>query len=537
MKAAAVCDPAGVWEQYQRGITQKNEIGLFDRVRENEGFYLGDQWEGVNAPGLEKPVLNFIGRVVDYQTAMLSSETIATSVSLFNRPEDEETQMLTRILSGQIDQFAEDTDLSGLCKDLLRSAAVDGDCCLHLYLDADAPTGQAAEGLVKCEEIENTSVTFGNPQSANVEKQPYLILASRRLCEDVREEAAANGMSEDEAMHISPDSEETAGESKPGDDGMVTVLTKYWRADDGIHAVRTTKTHTIRQDCALGYRRYPVAWMNWTSVRGSAYGRAAVTGLIPNQIAVNKMYAMGIKQQRENAFRKILYNRNVFPNGWSNKIGAIGVTGDPREAVNAVSVSADIPESLIGFSNALMTNTRDLMGASDSALGNVKPDNTSAIIVTQEATAVPLEKKRRSFYSFLEDVIRSALDIMAADYGVREVMIEDDLGNQSTAEFDFRRIRDMILKLKIDVGQTAFWDEDQQVQTIDNLYRSGVITDKILYLEQIPDSKLKHKNRLIAKIRQQELAAQQAAQAAAAAQAGPAELAGGIADAVPGMQS
>ncbi|MFQ7004766.1 MAG: hypothetical protein ACLRRT_14530 [Ruthenibacterium lactatiformans] len=41
--------------------------------------------------------------------------------------------------------------------------------------------------------------------------------------------------------------------------------------------------------------------------------------------------------------------------------------------------------------------TRDTMGASDAALGNVTPDNTSAIIAVQKATSMPLELQRQDF--------------------------------------------------------------------------------------------------------------------------------------------
>jgi len=501
MSKARISDPTGVYEQYQRGVNQKQEIGLFDTVRENEGMYLGDQWNGVNAPGLEKPVLNFIGRVVDYQVAMLASKAISASVSVFNAVEDDTTKQTMSIIAAQIDQFIEDNDLSGLSKDFLRDAAVCGDCCAHLWFDAAAPTGQTAEGLVKCEIVENTAVVFANPQSADVQSQAYIILMARRPVDEVRQAAIDNGMDEDTAEQIKPDSSNDDMREFVGDDDMVTVYTKYWREEGTVRYCKVTHTETIKETTDTGYKRYPIAWMRWKAVRGSCHGRAAVTGLIPNQIAINKMYAMGIKQQRENAFRKILFDRAKFPNGWSNKIGAVGVNGDPREAATSVSTSADIPESLIPFASSLMTNTRDLMGASDAALGNVNPDNTSAIIVTQEATAVPLESVRRAYYVFVEDVIRNALDIISTDYGVREVVVTDALGKQSMAVYDFAHVRDMILRLKIDIGQTSFWDADQQVQTIDNLFSAGIIRDPIIYLEQIPENKLKNKNRLIAQLK------------------------------------
>ncbi|MFR1356156.1 MAG: hypothetical protein ACLSBB_02370 [Ruthenibacterium lactatiformans] len=68
--------------------------------------------------------------------------------------------------------------------------------------------------------------------------------------------------------------------------------------------------------------------------------------------------------------------------------------------------------------------TRDTMGASDAALGNVTPDNTSAIIAVQKATSMPLELQRQDFYCFVEDSVRIWMDMMAQNYGVRMVRMK-----------------------------------------------------------------------------------------------------------------
>jgi len=51
--------------------------------------------------------------------------------------------------------------------------------------------------------------------------------------------------------------------------------------------------------------------------------------------------------------------------------------------------------------------SRDMMGASDAALGNVKPENTSAILAVQKASSAPLELQRLAFYQFVEDAFRA----------------------------------------------------------------------------------------------------------------------------------
>jgi len=55
------------------GQTYNTGIDLYETVKQNENFYIGRQWEDVVAPDLEKPVLNFLKRVMTYFVAMICS--------------------------------------------------------------------------------------------------------------------------------------------------------------------------------------------------------------------------------------------------------------------------------------------------------------------------------------------------------------------------------------------------------------------------------------------------------------------------------
>lgn len=56
------------WSQYEAGKDYKRRIGLYETVRQNERFYRGDQWYGIAASNLPKPVFNIVRRVTDYLT-------------------------------------------------------------------------------------------------------------------------------------------------------------------------------------------------------------------------------------------------------------------------------------------------------------------------------------------------------------------------------------------------------------------------------------------------------------------------------------
>ena len=52
-----------VWQEYQKDVSFKEELNLFEKTKQHHNFFLGRQCEGLNAPDLEKPVLNFVKRV------------------------------------------------------------------------------------------------------------------------------------------------------------------------------------------------------------------------------------------------------------------------------------------------------------------------------------------------------------------------------------------------------------------------------------------------------------------------------------------
>lgn len=70
-----------VFGELEKGIAFNNQINLYDTVENNENFYIGKQWEGVQSNGLPTPVFNFIKRVVMYLVASTSTDNLKISAS------------------------------------------------------------------------------------------------------------------------------------------------------------------------------------------------------------------------------------------------------------------------------------------------------------------------------------------------------------------------------------------------------------------------------------------------------------------------
>lgn len=494
MKKQSRLTPESIYEEYCRGVAYNQSIDLYEKVRRNENFFIGNQWEGVDAPDLDKPVFNILKRVCNMFVSQLVSDDITASVSTFTDKSGSEEAM--RIVGDELKRAIEYSRAKQKNRKALRDACIDGDGCVYAYFDAEEKTGQAARGLLKLETVDNTNVIFANTASADVQSQGHIILVLRQMLEEVIEEARRNGIDEKTISLIRADSESELDDER---DDAVSVFIRFWKQDGKVWCAKCTRDAYIKEPFDTGLVLYPVAFMNWEGVKNSYHGQAAVTELIPNQIFVNKCYAMGMDYVKKLAFPKLIYDKNRFPNGFSNKIGeAIRVEGGVTDAVATAFKMPDMSGAVMELVEKTMAYTKEYMGASDAMLGNIRPDNAAAIVAVQKATSAPLELVKQSFYQFVEDYTRIFVDIMRAYYGVRDVEGKD--GEMTV--FDFASLAEYDLNLEVNVGASAYWSEIMQVQTADNLYSGGIITDPEIYLDSIPDGYVKNKQNIVKALRE-----------------------------------
>ncbi len=297
-----------------------------------------------------------------------------------------------------------------------------------------------------------------------------------------------------------------------------------------VYATKATRTGVIYEDVDTGLSLYPVAWGNWEKQRGQYHGRALVTGLIPNQIFINSMFATAMRHMQLMAFPKTVYNADLISR-WSNEVGqAVAVHGlQPGQGIAQVAANlqpAEMSNQIFTLIDKAMAYTKECLGATDAQMGNVKPDNTSALMVLQTNSEVPLENIRAGLYEWVEDIGAILPDMMGTYYGRRPIVVEQEVeelvtegkngvqfdpetGRMATRkvrrkmvkEFDFSQLKHISLNLRIDVGATTYFSEIAMTQTLDNLRRDGTL-DVIQYLERIPDKLIPRKQELLEQVKQ-----------------------------------
>lgn len=507
--------PEQVQAEYQKMLGYNTAVNLDETVRANENFFIGKQWEGVDAKGLPTPVYNFLKQVVLFSVANITTDNIkmqATPLACERTPED--VERVAEIVNKEFDRLFEFNRVPNLVREYMRNAAVDGDSCLFTFWDDTVDAGFGLRGGIRTEIVDNMRVGFGNTACRDPQKQPYILIERREMTKELRRAAQEAG--NPRWNDIQQDNENHNTDSYKNSSERSTVLLRMWkeRKTGTVWACEVSGRVMLREPWDMGLRLYPVTWINWDYIPDSYHGQALVTGLIPNQIFVNKLFAMSMISLMTSAFPRTVYDKTRIPK-WNNAVGAaIGVNGGDVTGVAKIIDPAQISPQIAQFIQTSVDYTRQFLGATSAALGETRPDNTSAIIALQRAASIPSEITKQNLYKSIEDLGRIYLDFMAAYYGKRKVQVSmPDVGadilafagknpeEQETVLFDYGILNDMPMALKLDVGASSYWSEMASVQTLDNLLMQDKITIEE-YLERIPDGYIPKRQELIASRKQ-----------------------------------
>lgn len=110
-------DKETAWAMFQKALDFNNAINLEETVRVNENFYIGKQWEGVQANGLPTPQVNYLKRVTGFTIAAMTSDNVRITASpLAAYPNDEELVEPVQILNDEFEAISERNGLAQLTK-------------------------------------------------------------------------------------------------------------------------------------------------------------------------------------------------------------------------------------------------------------------------------------------------------------------------------------------------------------------------------------------------------------------------------------
>jgi hypothetical protein len=548
--------PNEIFEEYEQGMDYKASLGnrgIADQSKMNERFYVGDQWHGVQA-GNSRPLVrrNIIKRIGEYKissicanpvTVNYSADGIPNTIDMKTKQDEIRNQMMNgtapvgEITNEEIDVVmdsltvyqkvtAERLKFNEKTATVARESYISGTSFLYTYWDEAIETGLFADdgktqpivGDINCEILNVVNVVLGDPNCTDIQRQPYIIVSQRKTVAEAKREARKNKRSQADIDSIVADENSAKynagdyGESEPENNKRVTILTKFWKEYDKderkhrIKALRCTEKAIIRTEWDMNIRLYPLADFPWMPRFSCGYGDSEITYLIPNQIAVNRALSAAVWSAMITGMPKMIVNRdlvhepvtndpaqiiNINSSGDYDTARALSYVQPPQFASQLQNVVADIAD-----------NTLVDSGANDAALGDLRPDNASAIIAMREAALQPMQVYQNRFYAFIEDVARIWADFWLNMYGNRPLKIQDKDGIRYMP-FDSERYKNLIVNARVDVGVSTLLGEPVVIATLDNLLQAGLITP-LQYLERIPKGTIPDVTGLIDELKQAE---------------------------------
>lgn len=521
-----------VWRLYQQGLNYSRMQGVFSDTDRNYRFYNGNQWDGAKLGGVEPVQKNFIKPVVKYKVSVIHDNLYAivySSQNYENQAFRANAERYCELLNNYAARVWEKDKMDYKGRRVTKDAAINDEGIM--YVDFDR------EQMVPVNEIiKKNDVYYGNENDDDIQSQPYILIRKRLSVVAARELARRYGVGMEDLDMIIGDKEtfEQSGEAAKQEvnDG-VTVVYKFYKSGGSVHCAVASRWLEIAKDRDMGISLYPIAHFVWEEKEGSARGEGEVRYLIPNQIEVNRTEMRRVLTVKEQAFPKTVVDTSKVKNYADlRKAGAVIKTqgqqvDDVRKVVgiiNPAQMSPDVRQ----LQEDLITVTRDLAGAGDSATGNINPETSSgrAILAVQQASQAPMTEQKESYKNFVEDLARIWLEYLIA-YAANGLNVEDKVTDSATGKESWQivtipqvSLRQLQATVRIDITPKSVYDRFAQEQTIENLLTQGYLNaqrvgELAIYAQLLDDDSVAPKQKILLAIEmirseQQKIAAIQA---------------------------
>ena len=366
--------------------------------------------------------------------------------------------------------------------------------------DDSCDCGQPFCGDIKTDLVSNLNVFPADPQRADIQSQDYILLSGRATVNSLRLEAIDAGMDPEEAMKILPDQDSDDLTSEyTSNFPKATYVIRFFRENGQVVFEKCTRNHVIRRS-ETGLRYYPLAYFSWFPASESFHGTSPITELIPNQKYINSAFAMVMKHMSDTAFSKVIYDKSRIPE-WSNEVGeAIAAMGGGNvgDAVAVVGVG-QLQEGYLELINTVIRETRAMMSATDSALGEEKANNTSAILALQEASLVSLRQVESRFERCIGELASIWADMLCTYSHPERMLPVSENGELRAHRVDYKLLRRELLHATAEASGNTRFTPSATISLLDHLLDRGHIGIKE-YLKHLPNGCIDDKNALLESI-------------------------------------
>lgn len=486
------------WDLYEIGRNYNRRQNMYTEGKENYDYYHGRQWEGIQKPKSQaEPItMNIVKPIVKYKVGIVNQNSYEIVFNPNSYSNEEELQ-LTKDVSSGLTQFVnrmwEKSQSGKIVRSIVKNACINAEGIMYFYNEGDD---------ILSEEIDKNNIYYGNENSSDIQEQPYILVTYRKPVKEIKQRArdlrdkGYNNLSDEDINSIVSDLdyEEQQGKEFMQQEvsPMCLVIKRFERLEDGkIWVSESTKTCDLIEPQTTKCELYPFAHFLWEEEKGYARGVSEVRGVIDNQREINKTATRRAIAVKLGAYPKLVVATDFVKNKDAlSQVGStIEVNGMRADDVHTIATylnPAQISPDAYNLQADLITNTRELAGAGDTATGNIDPQRSSgkAILAIQQASQQPLNEQLENFKYFLEDCARVIFELIKVYFikGLhlhRTIEEYNELGNVESYEEPFnvtkRQLEKIDVNLKIDITPTTAFDRYAQELSLENLLLKGLI--------------------------------------------------------------
>ncbi|MCP4321913.1 MAG: hypothetical protein GY787_08700, partial [Alteromonadales bacterium] len=332
-------------------------------------------------------------------------------------------------------------------------------------------------------------------KNPKIQEQEYHIIDIEKSYDWWKNLAEASGRTEEEIKLIKPSDDTSKNTFSDGSklDGSENLWghIKYWKEDKKVMSVIVVPGLVVKTPWDTELTKYPLVHMDWDTKEESAYGLSEITSMKYNQFAINKLLFNALKSVTKGAFPVMIYNKSLMNRPSGNPGAAFGVNGSVSDAFRFEAPS-QLSYDVWRMLESLILWTKEHAGATETALGEVKPENTSALLANKEQAAVPIASILRRYKQYKKDRYAIYCDFYQTHYDLeRMINYEDDEGEEQAQAFTGTGYSDIKFNIALDVGPTSQKSEAIVYNMLMELLNANHI-DVIEFLERagqnIPDS-------------------------------------------------
>lgn len=477
--------------------------------REYDDFYMAKHWSKERPSWRPDPVVNYVAYIIDQKAPQITNQR-PTGVILPTTQEDDE---IAKIFTQLTDVVANRVDLDMRIDEVVRTGLLLDIAWFKVYWDNSIRGGDATRGNVYigdiCIEAPDPSNIYFDAQATRIEDCRYVIYSVPKTIQWIKEtwgvDIDAEEVFETE-IYNRPERNITSD--------RVNYYEYWYKKDDGIHVIYAAGGKVLKKiENVYKHGRYPFVPFVAKKNRKSIMGISEVRNIMNNQKLLNKMVELPTTNAllTSNPISLVALNSGIEPTKWTTKPGQIWQVKDVNNSVRWLEppqLSGDIYRMI-----DLLTGFMERIGGVYDANTGETPGSVTAaaaIQMLQEQGSIPIKGIARNLYFSIREVYEQMIELIKEFYTEdRFIRVDTNNGGYKFMVFNSTPYQEIDFDIKVSGDNGTPATKAYISQLAADLFTQGVLlpSEYVELQENLPN-----KDRIVARLREQENMQQQMAQ-------------------------